>query len=80
MFMDRLMDRCQAHRYISRTYQSGDKNCDWSQLINIKWWSSTIKGGFLLFLVYRNFDNLFSKLSVSTFYKEISKFQQKVQS
>ena len=31
------------------------------------------KGRFLLFQVYRNFANLFSKLSVSTFYKEISK-------
>ena len=38
-----------------------------------------IKGRFLLFQVYRNFANLFSKLSVSTFYKKISKFQQKVQ-
>ena len=38
-----------------------------------------IKGRFLLFPVYRNFANLFSKLSVSTFYKEMSKFQQKVQ-
>ena len=40
----------------------------------------TIKGRFLLFQVYRNFANLFSQLSVSTFYKEKSKFQQKVQS
>ena len=39
-----------------------------------------IKGRFLLFQVYRNLANLFFKLSVSTFYKEISKFQQKVQS
>ena len=38
------------------------------------------KGRFLLFQVYRNFADLFFKLSVSTFYKEISKFQQKVQS
>ena len=38
------------------------------------------KGRFLLFQVYRNFANLFSKLSVCTFYKVISKFQQKVQS
>ena len=29
--------------------------------------------------MYPNFANLFSKLSVSTFYKLISKFQQKVQ-
>ena len=35
------------------------------------------KGRFLLFQVYLYFANLFSKLSVSTFYKEISKFQQK---
>ena len=40
----------------------------------------TLKGSFLLFQVYRNFAILFSKLSVSTFYKEISKCQQKVQS
>ena len=33
------------------------------------------KGRFLLFQVYNNFANLFSKLSVSTFYKEVSKFQ-----
>ena len=39
-----------------------------------------LKGRFLLFQVYRNFANLFSKLLVSTFCKEISKFQQKVQS
>ena len=39
-----------------------------------------LKGRFLLFQVYRNFANLFFKLSVSSFYKEISKFQQKVQS
>ena len=38
------------------------------------------KGRFLLFRVYRNFANLFFKLSVGAFYKEISKFQQKVQS
>ena len=38
----------------------------------------TLKGRFLLFQVYRNFANLFSKLSVSTFYEEISKFQLKV--
>ena len=41
---------------------------------------AVLKGRFLLFQVYRNFANLFSTLSVSTFYKEISKFQQKVQS
>ena len=35
-----------------------------------------IKGRFLLFQVCRNFANLFFKLLVSTFYKEISKFQQ----
>ena len=40
----------------------------------------SFKGRFLLFQVYRNFANLFFKLSVSTCYKEISKFQQKVQS
>ena len=40
----------------------------------------TLKGRFLLFQVYHNFANLFSKLSVSTLYKVISKFQQKVQS
>ena len=39
-----------------------------------------LKGRFLLFQVYHNFANLFSKLSESTLYKEISKFQQKVQS
>ena len=38
-----------------------------------------IKGRFLLFQVYRNFANLFFKLSASTFYKEIRKFLQKVQ-
>ena len=37
-----------------------------------------IKDRFLLFQLYRNFANLFFKLSVSIFYKEISKFQQKV--
>ena len=41
---------------------------------------SIFKGRFLLFQVYRNFATLFSELLVSTFYKEISKFQQKVQS
>ena len=35
------------------------------------------KGRFLLFQVYRNFANLFSELSVCTFDKEMSKFQQK---
>ena len=39
-----------------------------------------IKGRFLLFQVYRNFANLIFRLSVSTFYKQISKFQQTVQS
>ena len=38
-----------------------------------------IKGRFLLFQVYRNFAKAFSNLSVSTFDKEMSKFQQKVQ-
>ena len=42
--------------------------------------TAIVKGRFLLFQVYRIFANLFSKLSVSTFYKLISKFQQKVQS
>ena len=41
---------------------------------------SRVKGRFLLFQMYRNFANLFFELSVSTFYKQISKFQQKVQS
>ena len=40
----------------------------------------SFKGRFLLFQMYRNFANLFFKLSVSTFYKQISKFQQKIQS
>ena len=30
--------------------------------------------------MYHHFTNLFSKLSESTFYKEINKFQSKVQS
>ena len=34
-----------------------------------------IKGRFLKFRMYHNIANLFSKLSESTFYKEISKFQ-----
>ena len=34
-----------------------------------------VKGRFLKFRSYHNFANLFSKLSESTFYKEISKFQ-----
>ena len=38
------------------------------------------KDRFLLFQVNRNFVTLFFKLLVSTFNKEISKFQQKVQS
>ena len=42
--------------------------------------SRDFKGRFLLFQVYRNFADLFFKLSVSTFYKEISTFQQKGQS
>ena len=37
-------------------------------------------GRFPLFQVYRIFAYLFSKLSVSTFYKVISKFQEKVHS
>ena len=37
----------------------------------------SFKGRFLLFQLYRIFANLFFKLSVSTFYNEISKFQQK---
>ena len=45
-----------------------------------RYWEFTFKGSFLLFQVYSNFANLFFKLLVSTFYKEISKFQQKVQS
>ena len=36
-----------------------------------------LKVGSCCFQVYRNFANLFTKLSVSTFYKLISKFQQK---
>ena len=40
----------------------------------------SLKGRFLLFQVYRNFTNVFFKLSVSSFYKEMSKFQQKVPS
>ena len=36
---------------------------------------SIIKGRFLMFRRNHNFANLFSKLSESTFYKEISKFQ-----
>ena len=39
--------------------------------------NSYFKGRFLLFQVYSNFANFFSKLSVSTFYKVISKFQHK---
>ena len=39
----------------------------------------SLKGMFLLFQVYRNFATLFFKLSVSSFYKEISKGQQKIQ-
>ena len=39
-----------------------------------------LKGRLLLFQVFCNFAYLFFKLSVSIFYKEISKFQQKVQS
>ena len=35
----------------------------------------TLKGRFLEFRKYHNVANLFSKLSESTFYKEISKFQ-----
>ena len=35
----------------------------------------SIKGRFLEFQRYHNFANLFSKLSESTIYKEISKFQ-----
>ena len=35
----------------------------------------TLKGRVLEFRMYHNFANLFSKLSESTFYKEISKFQ-----
>ena len=38
------------------------------------------KGRFLLFQVCRYFANLFFELSLSTFYKQISKFQQNVQS
>ena len=37
--------------------------------------SKTLKGRFLKFRRYQNFANLFSKLSETTFYKEISKFQ-----
>ena len=37
-----------------------------------------LKGRFLKFGRYHNFANLFSKLSETTFYKEISKFQSKV--
>ena len=54
-----------------------DNDC-WPKLHNKT--TFFIKGRFLLFQVYRNFANLFFKLSLSTFYKEISKFQQKVQS
>ena len=50
-----------------------------SLYINIKIGKIVVKGRSLLFQVYRNFANLFFKLSVSTFYKEISKFQHKVQ-
>ena len=35
---------------------------------------SSLKGRFLMLLMYHNFANLFSTLSESTFYKEISKF------
>ena len=37
-----------------------------------------IKGRFLKFQRYHKFANLFSKLLETTFYKEISKFHQKV--
>ena len=50
-------------------YQTQNSNCV----------DPEVKGRFLLFQVYRNFANLFFKLSVRTFYEEISKFQQKVQ-
>ena len=36
---------------------------------------SDIKGRFLEFQMYHDFASLFSKLSESTFYKEIRKFQ-----
>ena len=36
---------------------------------------NTLKGRFLKFQRHHNFANLFSKLSESTLYKEISKFQ-----
>ena len=58
--------------------------CKWSTLkgknLFLEEHILSFKGRFLLFQVYSNFANLFFKLSVSTFYKEISKFQQKVQS
>ena len=37
--------------------------------------SPVLKGRFLKFRRYHNFANIFSKLSETTFYKEISKFQ-----
>ena len=37
--------------------------------------SMGLKGRFLKFRRHHNFANLFSKLSETTFYKEISKFQ-----
>ena len=42
------------------------------QIRRVTW---IIKGRFLTFRRYHNFANLFSKLSETTFYKEISKFQ-----
>ena len=49
-------------------------------MLKSTYFSYIFKGRFLFFQVYLNFANLVSKLSVSTFYKEISKSQQKVQS
>ena len=53
------------------------------EMFIVKWpqvMPDKVNGRFLLFQVYRNFANLFSKMSVGTFYKVISKFQQNVQS
>ena len=61
-------DRILIANILNLTINLGTTDATWS-----------FKGRFLLFQVCRNFANLTLKLSVSTFYKQISKFQQKVQ-
>ena len=59
--------------YFQSLFCSTVRLSDLHQAQNFHVFSQSFKGGFLEFQMYYNFANLFSTLSESTFYKEISK-------